>query len=100
MTVVSLRILDWRKEIRTMRALATAAVAIFAAACAPKPTVMLTCDDFKKNSDGTWTTVRKTTIKVNNTSTGLESPMIGPGVINVNGVDLAVALNERCGTPD
>jgi hypothetical protein len=72
-----------------MRALATAAVAIFAAACAPKPTVMLTCDDFKKNSDGTWTTVRKTTIKVNNTSTGLESPMIGPGVINVNGVDLA-----------
>jgi hypothetical protein len=36
-----------------MRALATAAVAIFAAACAPKPRVMLTCDDFKKNSDGT-----------------------------------------------
>jgi hypothetical protein len=61
---------------------------------------MLTCDDFKKNSDGTWSAVRKTTIKVNNTSTGLESPMIGPGVINVNGVDLAVALNERCGTPD
>jgi hypothetical protein len=83
-----------------MRALATAVIAIFAAACAPKPTVILTCDGFKKNSDGTWSTVRKTTIKVNNISTGLESPMIGPGVINVNGVDLAAALNERCGTRD
>ena len=83
-----------------MRALATAVIAIFGAACAPKPTVILTCDDFKKNSDGTWSTVRKTTIKVNNISTGLESPMIGPGVINVNGVDLASALNERCGTRD
>ena len=72
-----------------MRALATAVIAIFGAACAPKPTVILTCDDFKKNSEGTWSTVRKTTIKVNNISTGLESPMIAPGVINVNGVDLA-----------
>jgi hypothetical protein len=83
-----------------MRALPMAAVAIFVAACAPKPAVMLTCDDFNKNSDGTWSTVRKTTIKVNNTSTGLESPMIGPGVISVNGVDLAAELNERCGTRD
>jgi hypothetical protein len=47
-----------------MRALPTAVVAIFVAACAPKPTVMLTCDDFKKNSDGTWSTVRKTTINL------------------------------------
>jgi hypothetical protein len=57
----------------------------------------LACQDFKHNPDGTWTTVRRTVVKVGIVSMTLDlKNTFGPKGLSVGGVDIATALNEKC----
>jgi len=72
--------------------LAALCVIGFIPAVASAQTVNLTCADFKRNPDGSWSPVRPVT---------LNGVTMGPGVaftpgVSFGGVDLGSLLNQKC----
>jgi hypothetical protein len=51
------------------------------------------CQDFQKNSDGTWTSGPNTKIGIMDFS----SHIFGTGDVDIGGADLATVLNRKCG---
>jgi hypothetical protein len=58
----------------------------------PPPSSGLSCGDFDRNPDGSWSPVREVT--VNGVTLGTGAP-INQGM-SFGGIDLAATLNERC----
>jgi len=78
---------------------AASSLANLAAAQAPQPTAaeraaaaQINCEDFQKNSDGSWTSSPTATVG----TVQIGSGTFGIRQINIGGVDLAVVLNQKC----
>jgi hypothetical protein len=80
------------------RMVLTAAILVASAqalAQAPTPSGV-DCEAFRKNTNGRWTVVKQTTIKIGPTTMTINQSTFGTRKMNIGGVDLDAYLDRAC----
>jgi hypothetical protein len=80
---------------RMVLAAAILVAPVLAPAQAPTPRGV-DCEAFRKNTNGHWTVVKQTTIKIGPTTMTINQSTFGTRKMNIGGVDLDAYLDRAC----